>query len=382
MNVSAQTHVISEIPAIVVGVFIDDNVVPVPKPAATVVQIKRRDAEVEAAKPEAARTTSGETPMVTAAEAAGEAAMLPGVIEVEAGIIASGVVSNPLAVVVDVRGLGMAFFIATSRSGRRAMRRRWTVLGNISAANGMTTASVATVLRQGGERQHQGNTKDCVEKPHWQPPNAYITTSTLGVTHRGSNTSLTILCRLRYRKVFGSSVVARLMVLASSSGNQRAVFLSQPFFNLGEFPMSTYFPKQGEIVRKWYVVDADGQTLGRLASQVARILMGKENPQYTPFLDTGDHVIVINAEKIRTTGVKAEQKVYQHYTGYPGGLRTEEYKKRMVRKPEAVIEAAVKRMLPKNKLAAHMLSKLNVYKGDKHPHQAQKPQDLKLEVRA
>jgi large subunit ribosomal protein L13 len=146
--------------------------------------------------------------------------------------------------------------------------------------------------------------------------------------------------------------------------------------------MSTYFPKRGEIVRKWYVVDADGQTLGRLASQVARILMGKENPRYTPFLDTGDHVIVINAEKIRTTGVKAEHKKYQHYTGYPGGLRTEEYKKRMVRKPEAVIEAAVKRMLPKNKLAAHMLSKLNVYKGDKHPHQAQKPQDLKLEVRA
>lgn len=145
--------------------------------------------------------------------------------------------------------------------------------------------------------------------------------------------------------------------------------------------MSTYFPKQGEIVRKWYVVDANGQTLGRLASQVARILMGKENPRYTPFIDTGDHVIVINAEKVRTTGVKAESKVYQHYTGYPGGLKTEAYKKRMVRKPEAVIEAAVKRMLPKNKLAAHMLSKLNVYQGDKHPHQAQKPQAYKLEVR-
>ena len=146
--------------------------------------------------------------------------------------------------------------------------------------------------------------------------------------------------------------------------------------------MSTYFPKAGEIVRKWYVVDADGQTLGRLASQVARILMGKENPQYTPFLDTGDHVIVINAEKIKTTGMKAEQKQYHHYTGYPGGLRTEDYNKRLVRKPEAVIEDAVRRMLPKNKLAAHMLAKLNVYKGDKHPHQAQKPQTLALEVRA
>jgi large subunit ribosomal protein L13 len=145
--------------------------------------------------------------------------------------------------------------------------------------------------------------------------------------------------------------------------------------------MSTYFPKAGEIVRKWYVVDADGQTLGRLASQVARILMGKENPQYTPFLDTGDHVIVVNAEKVKTTGTKAEQKKYQHYTGYPGGLRTEEYKKRLTRKPEAIIEDAVRRMLPKNKLAAHMLSKLNVYKGGKHPHQAQQPVEFKLEVR-
>ncbi len=145
--------------------------------------------------------------------------------------------------------------------------------------------------------------------------------------------------------------------------------------------MSTYFPKPGEIVRKWYVVDADGQTLGRLASQVARILMGKENPQYTPFLDTGDHVIVVNAEKVRTTGVKAEQKKYHRYTGYPGGLRTEDYNKRIVRKPEAIIEDAVRRMLPKNKLAAHMLSKLNVYRGEKHQHAAQKPQDFKMEVR-
>jgi large subunit ribosomal protein L13 len=175
-------------------------------------------------------------------------------------------------------------------------------------------------------------------------------------------------------------VVARLIAWRSSPGNQRAVFF-RSFIQSGRTLMSTYFPKQGEIVRKWYVVDADGQTLGRLASQVARVLMGKENPQYTPFLDTGDHVIVINAERIRTTGMKAEQKQYHHYTGYPGGLRTEDYKKRLVRKQEMVIESAVKRMLPKNKLAAHMLSKLNVYKGDKHPHQAQKPQDLKLEVR-
>ena len=146
--------------------------------------------------------------------------------------------------------------------------------------------------------------------------------------------------------------------------------------------MSTYFPKQGEIVRKWYVVDAADQTLGRLASRVAHILMGKENPRYTPLLDTGDHVVVINAEKVRTTGMKAEQKVYQRYTGYPGGLRTEEFKKLSERKPEKIIESAVERMLPKSKLGKQMITKLNVYRGDKHPHQAQKPVDLVLEVRA
>src|SRR5262249_41196334 len=138
--------------------------------------------------------------------------------------------------------------------------------------------------------------------------------------------------------------------------------------------MSTYFPKQGEIARKWYVVDASGQRLGRLASQVARILMGKENPRYTPFLDTGDHVIVVNADKVKITGLKAEQKVYQHYTGYPGGLRTEDFRKRFARKPELVIEQAVTRMLPKTKLGRQMVSKLKVYRGEKHPHSAQKPE--------
>ncbi|HET7441166.1 MAG TPA: 50S ribosomal protein L13 [Terriglobales bacterium] len=138
--------------------------------------------------------------------------------------------------------------------------------------------------------------------------------------------------------------------------------------------MSTYFPKAGEIARKWYVVDASGQTLGRLASQVARILMGKENPKYTPFLDTGDHVVIVNAEKVRLTGVKTEQKKYQHYTGYPGGLRTEDLRKRFARKPELVIEDAIVRMLPKTKLGRHMASKLKIYRGEKHPHQAQKPE--------
>ena len=144
--------------------------------------------------------------------------------------------------------------------------------------------------------------------------------------------------------------------------------------------MSTYFPKQGEIARKWYVVDASGQTLGRLASQVARILMGKENPKYTPFIDTGDHVIVINADKVKTTGMKAEQKSYQHYTGYPGGLRTEDFRKRSERKPELIIEEAVSRMLPKSRMGKQMFTKLKVYRGEKHPHEAQKPEALAVKA--
>jgi large subunit ribosomal protein L13 len=146
--------------------------------------------------------------------------------------------------------------------------------------------------------------------------------------------------------------------------------------------MSTYFPKAGEIARKWYVVDASGQALGRLASQVARILMGKESPKYTPFIDAGDHVVVINAEKVKISGMKSEQKQYHRYTGYPGGLRTEDYRKRFARKPEGIIEDAIKRMLPKTKMGTQMYSKLKVYRGDKHPHQAQKPEAKALEMRA
>jgi large subunit ribosomal protein L13 len=140
--------------------------------------------------------------------------------------------------------------------------------------------------------------------------------------------------------------------------------------------MSTRFPSGQEIARKWYVVDAAGQTLGRLATHVARILSGKENPRYTPFLDLGDHVIVINAAKVRVTGMKPEQKVYRHYTGYPGGLREEEFRKRFSRRPEQVVQDAVLGMLPKTKLGRRMGKKLKVYKGDVHMHQAQKPQQL------
>jgi len=142
--------------------------------------------------------------------------------------------------------------------------------------------------------------------------------------------------------------------------------------------MSTRFPSGPEIARKWYVVDASGQTLGRLASRVASILAGKESPIYTPFMDTGDHVIVINAGKVRVTGMKAEQKLYHRYTGFPGGLRTEEFRKRFDRKPELVVQEAILGMLPKNKLGRAMGKKLKVYKADKHDHQAQQPQPLAL----
>ena len=146
--------------------------------------------------------------------------------------------------------------------------------------------------------------------------------------------------------------------------------------------MVTRFPSGPEITRKWYVVDASGQTLGRLASRVAGILAGKNSPRYTPFLDVGDHVIVINAEKIRVTGMKSEQKVYRHYTGYPGGLRQEDFRKRFDRRPERVVQEAILGMLPKTKLGRAMGKKLKVYKGDKHIHQAQKPEPLAMASQA
>jgi len=140
--------------------------------------------------------------------------------------------------------------------------------------------------------------------------------------------------------------------------------------------MSTYFPKQGENEHKWRVVDASGQTLGRLATRIARALAGKDNPRYTPFLDTGDHVVVINAAKVRLTGLKADSKMYRRYTGYPGGLREEDYRRRLSRRPELIVQDAVLGMLPKTKLGRAMGKKLKVYAGDKHPHQAQQPQAM------
>jgi len=145
--------------------------------------------------------------------------------------------------------------------------------------------------------------------------------------------------------------------------------------------MSTYFPK-GEIARKWFVIDADGQTLGRLATRVARILSGKDSPRYTPFIDTGDHVIVINAEKVRLTGLKSGAKVYHRYTGYPGGIRSEAFTKRQTRRPEKIVEDAIVGMLPHTKLGRSMAGKLKVYRGDKHPHQAQRPEAIAVAQRA
>ena len=140
--------------------------------------------------------------------------------------------------------------------------------------------------------------------------------------------------------------------------------------------MRTYTPKKDEITRKWYVVDADGQVLGRLASKLASILRGKHKPQYTPFLDVGDHVVVVNASKIVLTGNKLEDKVYYRHSGYPGGLKETTCKKLMETRPERVITMAVKGMLPHNALGRAMLKKLRVYAGPDHEHEAQKPEPL------
>ena len=142
--------------------------------------------------------------------------------------------------------------------------------------------------------------------------------------------------------------------------------------------MSTFVPGMKDINRKWFVVDASGKTLGRLASGAARVLSGKNSTQYTPYIDTGDHLVVINAEKIVLTGLKSQQKLYRRYTGYPGGLREEEFSKLLVRKPEAIVEQAIKGMLPKTKMGRQMATKLKVYRGDKHPHLAQQPEPLEV----
>src|SRR5262249_11136164 len=142
--------------------------------------------------------------------------------------------------------------------------------------------------------------------------------------------------------------------------------------------MSTYIPSALEIERKWFVVDASGKTLGRLATEAASVLSGKRNPKYVPFIDMGDHVIVINAEKVRLTGLKSQQKVYRRYTGFPGGLREESFTRLLARKPEKIVEEAIKGMLPKTKMGSRMATKLKVYRGEQHPHAAQQPKTLEI----
>ncbi len=145
--------------------------------------------------------------------------------------------------------------------------------------------------------------------------------------------------------------------------------------------MKTGFVKKETVERKWYVIDAKDQVLGRLAAEIARRLRGKHKPTYTPHIDTGDYVIIVNAEKIRLTGKKLEQKIYYKHTGYPGGLKSITANKLLQRKPERILEHAVKGMLPKNRLGRRMYKKMKVYVGPDHPHQAQQPEVLTLKSR-
>ncbi len=142
--------------------------------------------------------------------------------------------------------------------------------------------------------------------------------------------------------------------------------------------MRTFTAKQEKIEREWYVVDAQGQTLGRLAARIAPILKGKHKPTYTPHLDCGDFVIVLNADKVRVTGRKLDQKFYHRHSGYPGGLTSISLRDQLATHPERVLQAAVRGMLPKNKLGRRMMKKLKVYSGDSHPHEAQQPKPLAL----
>jgi large subunit ribosomal protein L13 len=142
--------------------------------------------------------------------------------------------------------------------------------------------------------------------------------------------------------------------------------------------MSTPFPSKNNMQRNWYVLDAQDVVLGRLATKVAMMLMGKHKPTYTPFIDTGDHVVVVNADKVRLTGHKEEDKIYYRHSGYPGGLKETSARKMRETRPQRMIELAIQGMLPKSKLGKQMYRKLNVYAGPKHPHQAQQPADMTI----
>ena len=142
--------------------------------------------------------------------------------------------------------------------------------------------------------------------------------------------------------------------------------------------MKTFSAKAESVSREWFVVDADGKTLGRLAAEIAHRLRGKHKAEYTPHVDTGDYVVVVNAEKVRVTGAKTTDKMYYHHTGYPGGIRSMSFEKLIDKAPERVLQRAVKGMLPRNPLGRAMFGKLKVYAGSEHPHAAQQPQTLNL----
>lgn len=142
--------------------------------------------------------------------------------------------------------------------------------------------------------------------------------------------------------------------------------------------MRTYSPKPGDITDNWYLIDAEDKVLGRLASETAKLLRGKHKPEYTPHVNLGDHVIVVNAEKVKVTGKKGEKKLYRRHTGWPGGLKTVVYEDLQKRFPDRIIRLAVKGMLPRNRLGRAMVRKLRVYAGPDHPHQAQKPEEIEI----
>ena len=144
--------------------------------------------------------------------------------------------------------------------------------------------------------------------------------------------------------------------------------------------MRTWTAKPGEVTRRWYLVDAEGQTLGRLATRIADTLRGKNKPQYTPHVDTGDFVVVVNAEKVAVTGNKLDEKIYRHHSGYPGGLRSRPLREELDRRPTEVLRTAVRGMLPRNRLARAQLRKLKIYAGPEHPHAAQDPRPLRLDA--
>jgi large subunit ribosomal protein L13 len=142
--------------------------------------------------------------------------------------------------------------------------------------------------------------------------------------------------------------------------------------------MKSYMARPREVERNWYLIDAEGQTLGRLATEIARLLRGKNKPQYTPHVDTGDFVVVVNAEKVVVTGRKAEQKVYYRHTGYPGGLKETSYEVMMERKPTEILRRAIRGMMPKTRLGRKQLRKLKIYAGPEHPHEAQSPEPYEV----